>query len=245
MATIPIVNTIDKRKGAITAVIVLVLLFIYLWLTTYEMADPPPKDPILKTQTVIPEEIDLKSLKVEGGSGAGSPSDDPVKDPEPVTEEVITKTSNPDTKVNTGKGKNTTTHNSKETNTTTQKSDNPFASGGSGTGNDGGNGKTFGNDSGSGTGGNSGNGNGDGRVRLNDPNVDDLKSNIDATIHLKLTIDSEGNVVSASNISAKTTTTNQILINRVISEVKKQVKYNKQSGAPLANVYLSVSIKAQ
>lgn len=245
MATIPIANVIDKRKGAIAAAVVLLLLFIYLLITTFEMADPPPKDPILKTETVIPEELILKNLKVEGGSGAGSASNDPVDEPKPVTQEVITGKNNPNTKVNTGKGKNTTDPNSKESNTTTHKSDNPFASGGNGNSDDGGNGKTFGNDKGSGTGGNAGNGNGDGRIRLNDPNVEDLKSNIDATIHLKLTIDAEGNVVGATNISAKTTTTNQILINRVVSEVKRQVKYNKQSGAPLANVYLSVSIKAQ
>jgi len=245
MATIPIANVIDKRKGAIASGVVMLLLLIYLLLTTFEMADPPPKDPILKTDTVIPEELILKNLKVEGGSGAGSPSNDPIEAPTPVTQEVITKTSNPDTKVNTGKGKNTTTHNSKETNTTTHQSDDPFANGGNGKGNDGGSGKTFGSDSGSGTKGNGGDGNGDGRIRLNNVDIQDLKNSIDAIIHLKLTIDAEGNVVSASSISGKTTTTNQILINRVISEVKKQVKYNKQSGASLANVYYSVQVKAQ
>ena len=245
MATIPIANIIDKRKGAAASAIVLLLLLIYLLITTFEMADPAPKDPIMTTQTVIPEELIFKNLKVEGGGGAGSPSDDPIKDPKPVTQEVITSKSNPDTKVNTGKGKNTTTHNSQETNTTTHQSNDPFANGGNGSGNDGGDGKTFGTDSGSGTNGNGGNGNGDGRTRLNDPNVNDLQSNVDATIHLKLTIDAEGNVVAAMNISAQTTTTNQILINRVITEVKKQVKYNKDPGAPLAKVYMRVGIKAQ
>lgn len=245
MATIPIVNTIDKRKGAIASGVVMLLVLIYLLLTTFEMADPAPKDPIMTTDTVIPEELVLKNLKVEGGSGGGSPSNDPIDDPKPVTQEVITSKTNPDTKVNTGKGKNTTTHNSQESNTTSTQSNDPFSNGGNGKGTDGGNGNTFGTDNGSGTKGNGGNGNGDGRVRLNDPNVEDLKSNIDATIHLKLTVDAEGNVVGASNIAAKTTTTNQILINRVISEVKRQVKYNKQSGASLANVYLSVSIKSQ
>lgn len=245
MATIPIVNTIDKRKGAIASGIVMMLLFIYLLLTTFEMADPPPKDPVLKTETVIPEELVLKNLKVEGGAGAGSPSDDPIDDPKPVTQEVITGKNNPDTKVNTGKGKNTTKPNSQESNTTSQQSNDPFSNGGSGDGDDNGKGKTFGSDNGSGTKGNGGNGNGDGRIRLNDPNVNDLKSNIDATIHLKLTIDAEGNVIAAVNIAAKTTTTNQILINRVIAEVKKQVKYNKEPGAALANVYMPIHIKAQ
>src|SRR5690606_29589332 len=98
---------------------------------------------------------------------------------------------------------------------------------------------------GSGTDGKAGDGNGEGRIRLNDPNVEDLKSNIDAKIHLKLTIDAEGNVVGATNIAAKTTTTDGVLINRVISEVKRQVKYNKESGAPLANVTIIISVKAQ
>ncbi len=53
------------------------------------------------------------------------------------------------------------------------------------------------------------------------------------------------NVIAAYNIKAKTTTTNQILINKVINEVKKQVKYNKEPGAPLAKVFMPVYIKAQ
>ena len=75
--------------------------------------------------------------------------------------------------------------------------------------------------------------------------INDLRSNVDVTIHLKLTIDANGNVIAAYNIKAKTTTTNQILINKVINEVKKQVKYNKEPGAPLAKVFMPVNIKAQ
>jgi hypothetical protein len=245
MATIPIVDTIDKRKGAIAATVVMLLLLIYLLLTTFEMADPPPKDPVLKTETVIPDELILKELKVEGGAGSGSPSDDPIDDPKPVTQEIITKTSNPDTKVNTGKGKTTTTENSKETSTTKEQSNDPFAPGGKGGENGGGEGDKFGKDSGNGKDGKTGSGNGEGRIRIKDPSIPDLKSNVDVVIHLKLTIDAQGNVVSAQNIAAKTTTTDQILINKVIHEVKKQVKYNKEPGAALANVYMPVNIKAQ
>lgn len=245
MATIPIVNTIDKRKGAIAATVVMLLLLIYLLLTTFEMADPPPKDPVLKTETVIPDELILKELKVEGGAGSGSPSDDPIDDPKPVTQEIITKKSNPDTKVNTGKGKATTTENSKETSTTKEQSTDPFDPGGEGGKEGGGSGKKFGNDSGDGTDGKTGGGSGIGRVRQNDPHIPDLRSNVDVVIHLKLTIDAQGNVVKAENIAAKTTTTDQILINKVINEVKKQVKYNKDPGAALANVYMPVNIKAQ
>jgi hypothetical protein len=245
MATLPIVNSIDRRNGIIAAVLAMLLLLLYLWFTTFEMADPPPRDVIVEATAEFPEEIVLENLKVEGGSGAGKPSDAPVDEPKPKTEQVITKPTNENTQVNTGQANTTNSPNSQNTNTTPTQSNDPFASGGNGNGNDGGSGDTFGGDSGTGTSGNGGSGSGAGRVRQNDPIIDDLRSNVDVTIHLKLTIDAEGNVIAASNIKASTTTTNQILINRVINEVKKQVKYNKDPGAPLAKVFMPVHIKAQ
>ena len=243
MASIPIVNIIDKRKGAIAALIGMILLGVYMALISFQIADPPPQPVLVEVETHIPELV-LKSLTVEGGSGSGKPSDAPIKDPTPQTEQVITQTES-ETEVNTGQSNHTNNPNSSETNSTTEQSDDPFASGGNGTGDDGGSGDTFGGDSGTGTNGNGGGGSGKGRVRLNDPIMTGLQSNISATIHLKLTIDAQGNVIAAYNIKASTTTTNQILINRVIYEVKKQVKYNKDPGSPLAKVFMSVIVKAQ
>ncbi|MEJ6776165.1 MAG: hypothetical protein QNK85_02430 [Crocinitomicaceae bacterium] len=245
MASLPIVNSIDKRKGIITAVFTMLLLLLYLWFTTFEMADPPPQDVIVEATTEFPKEIILENLKIEGGSGAGKASDAILDEPKPKTEKLITKTDNKDTQVNTGKANTTNSSNSQNNNTTPTKSSDPFASGGNGTGDDGGSGDKFGGDSGTGTAGNGGNGGGNGRIRKNDPVINGLGSNVDVTIHLKLTIDAEGNVISASNIKAQTTTSNQVLINRVINEVKKQVKYNKEPGAPLAKVFMPVYIKAQ
>ena len=245
MATLPIVNSIDKRKGIITAIFTMLLLLMYLWFTTFEMADPPPRDVIVEATAEFPEEIILKDLKIEGGSGAGKPSDAPIEEPKPKTEQVITKVENNDTQVNTGKANSTNSANSQNTNTTPTQSNDPFASGGNGNGDDGGSGDTFGGDSGTGTSGNGGSGGGAVRIRQNAPIINGLRSNESVTIHLKLTLDAGGNVIAASNIKAKTTTTNQILINRVINEVKKQVKYNKEPGAPLAKVFMPVHIKAQ
>ncbi|MGB0915298.1 MAG: hypothetical protein ACPGVI_04455 [Crocinitomicaceae bacterium] len=245
MATLPIVNSIDRRNGIIAAVLGMLLLLLYLWFTTFEMADPPPQDVVVEATAEFPEEIILKELKVEGGSGAGKPNDAPVEEPKPQTEQVLTKPTNEDTQVNTGQSNTTNAPNSQNENTTTTQSNDPFASGGDGTGDDGGSGDTFGGDTGTGTTGNGGVGGGSGRIRLNDPVINDLRSNVDVTIHLKLTIDANGNVIAAYNIKAKTTTTNQILINKVINEVKKQVKYNKEPGAPLAKVFMPVNIKAQ
>jgi len=235
MATLPIVNSIDKRKGIITAIFTMLLLLMYLWFTTFEMADPPPRDVIVEATAEFPEEIILKDLKIEGGSGAGKPSDAPIEEPKPKTEQVITKVENNDTQVNTGKANSTNSANSQNTNTTPTQSNDPFASGGNGNGGD----------SGTGTSGNGGSGGGAVRIRQNAPIINGLRSNESVTIHLKLTLDAGGNVIAASNIKAKTTTTNQILINRVINEVKKQVKYNKEPGAPLAKVFMPVHIKAQ
>ena len=64
MATIPIARTIDKRKGAVASGVVMLLILIYLLLTTFEMADPAPKDPIMTTDTVIPEELVLKNKNI-------------------------------------------------------------------------------------------------------------------------------------------------------------------------------------
>ncbi len=243
MGGYPIVDKNDNRKGMIAGIISLLFVITYIMMITFEIADPPPQPVMVEMDTQIPE-IELKNLTVEGGSGSGKPNDAPVQEPKPQTEKIATKTES-ETTVNTGESNHTNAPVSDNQNSTTEQSNNPFASGGSGDGDSGGSGDTFGGDSGIGTGGNGGKGSGKGRVRLNDPIMTDLKSNVDATIYLKLTIDAEGNVISAYNIKSKTTTTNQILINRVIHEVKKQVKYNKDPGAPLAKVFMSVVVKAQ
>lgn len=80
------------------------------------------------------------------------------------------------------------------------------------------------------------------RKRLNDPVFDGIVSEELATIHLILTVDDKGNVVNATCNQVKTTTSNQILINRVISEVKRQVKYNVDPGAPLTKVSFVIMI---
>ncbi len=243
MSRIPIVDKKDKRKGAIAAVLFMLTMAIYVGLISFQIADPPPQPVLVEVETHI-DEIYLKNLTVDGGSSSGSPSDAPVEQPKPQTERVIT-TDEADTKENTGESNHTTTATSDNTNSTTQQSNDPFASGGSNDGENGGSGNTFGSD-GTGTEGDGGgSGSGKGRVRLNDPILTGLKSNVNAYIYLKLTIDAQGNVVSASNIKAQTTTTNQILINKVIYQVKKQVKYNKDTGAPLAKVFMTVKVDAE
>lgn len=245
MATLPpIVELADKRKGIIASFVVMLTLLIYLMLTSFEKADPPPVDIPLTVAEPLDETI-IEEFTIAGGAGGGEPNTSPVTDPKPQTEHVITNT-NPNSQINSGNASSTNSPNSNNESSTTQQSNNPFASGGSGSGNSGGNGNTFGSDTGSGSGkGSGGNGSGAGRVRLNDVNINDLQYNSDETIALKLVIDAQGNVVQVYNIAGSTTTTDQILINKVKVAVKKQVKYNKQDGAPLATVFYTVRINAQ
>lgn len=243
MATIPVVNTFDKRTGIAASIIVMVGIVLYLFLTYFEFADPPPKDIPLKAQTVI-EEITLEKLRIEsGGSGGGEPSDAPIDEPKPQVQQVITKPKS-NTSTTSGQANQTNTNqNSNNSSSTTQQSSNPFGGGG-GTGTGGGSGGKFGQDSGSGSGTSSGSGNGEGRIRLNNISVDNIQSNMDHTIYLILTINAEGYVIDAKNNAAKTTTTDQRLINQVVAEVIKSLRYNKDPGAGLQKVYYTVGIKA-
>ncbi len=243
MAAIPIVDKRDKRKGIATSLLVMLLLFIYLLLSSFERADPPPQDIPVKLAEPL-DVTEIKEFTIEGGSGSGKPNDDPVRDPQPQTEQIITQ-ENSDTEVHTGQANNTTSPNSQNEPSTTNQSDNPFDPGGSGGGNDGGEGDNLGSDSGTGTQGGPSTGGGSGRVRLNNVNINNLQYNSDEVLYFKLVIDAQGNVVQVQNIKGKTTTTDQILINKVAIAVKKQVKYNKQPGAPLASVYYTVKVNAQ
>jgi hypothetical protein len=245
MVGTPVVNEKDKRIGIVSSLLVLFVIFLFLMLKTFQMADPPPRDPIVKVETSI-EEIILKNLRMEpGGSGSGTPSDDPVvKQPKPQTEKIITKTKNPETKVNTGESNKQTAPKSDNAPTTTQEAPNPFGDGGSGGGTGGGKGKTFGQDAGTGQASGKASSEGEGRIRLNDPSVDNIISDENHVINLKLTINSDGSVIDVRNIASKTTTTDLRIINQVIIAVKNQVKYSKKTGSASEIVYLTVRINA-
>jgi hypothetical protein len=68
---------------------------------------------------------------------------------------------------------------------------------------------------------------------------------IDCRVGLRLTINDDGTVVSARSIKSVTTCTDQSIINDVIRLVKQQVRYNKDSGAPLAEVDYTIGIRAR
>ena len=239
----------DKRDiqiGWVVATIMSAIVIIVLLLTTYQMADPAPQEYVMPTEAIFPEELDLKNLKVDmGNAGSGSPTDDPIDQPKPQQEEVLSSNKPSTNKVVSGKSNKTNSKTtSNNTATTTTQSNNPFGTGGN-------NGKTgagtspFGEDVGGGGDGPGGGGSGAGRTRLNDPETGHIIPERDARVNLKITINAEGNIVSVTNIPSQTTTTDQRIINQVIAAVKKDVRYSKSPGSGLVSQFITVNLYAR
>lgn len=81
-----------------------------------------------------------------------------------------------------------------------------------------------------------------GRVRMKEPDLSKIQSNIPATISLKLLVDENGNVVEAINDSKRTTTTDKMIIEKVIESVKKDLRYSREPGASLLQANFTVKI---
>lgn len=235
----------DIQIGWVATAIMVIVLFVILFLIKFQIADPPPVDFVMKTETVFPEELDLKNLKVDmGNAGSGSPTDDPIAKPTPQQQEVLSTTKESNTKTNSGKSNKTNSKtNSNNTASTTTQSKNPFGTGGN-NGKNGAGTSPFGNDTGTGGDGPGGGGGGEGRTRLNDPSIDHIQTDVDITINLKVSVNADGVVVSALS-TPKTTTTDQRIINQVIAAVKSQVKYSKSPGSGLVTQYITVKINAR
>ncbi|MFT5777478.1 MAG: hypothetical protein ACI837_000412 [Crocinitomicaceae bacterium] len=243
MATIPVVDKNDAKKGLIASLLLMLAAILLLSFMYYEIPDPLPEDVIVKTDTVI-DEILLKELKMEGGAGGGEPTDAPIAPPTPQTQEVITNNKPADTQVPTGQSNHTNATNNTNKPSTTTQSNNPFETGGDGGGTGGGSGTGMGTDSGSGTGGSQGTGSGKGRVRLSHVSVSGIRIDTDATIGFKLTVDAQGNVIAFQNVKGTTTTTDQLLINKIGTAVKRQVKFNKDPGSALIYQFYTIHVKA-
>lgn len=191
-------------------------------------------------------------FKIVGGGGgrAGSPSNDPVdKSPKEQTKQTQT-IDKSDNSTQSGSSTRTNGNNPDNKATTLVRAPNPFGGGGAASGEGSGrfgkdDGPGSGNGNGGGTNGNGGGaGNGGSRKRLKGINADDIESNVDCTIYLKVMINAEGSVVSAVNDSKRTTTTNTAFINQIIDLVKKQVKYDKREGAAMETTVYTINVKA-
>ena len=239
MTTIRWQNT-DENKERKIAILASAMFISFLLISSYFITlfihIPLPVDlPPLRSDEVIEEfKIDKEDIEIAqtgGSSGGGTENNAPVN---PVKQD------NPNTvKGNDFNGPANNGNNS---------SQNPFGTGGTGGGTGTGNGALGGPGSGEGEGGNgTGTGTGDGknRIRKNNPKLDQFRTDVDITINLKLLINSSGKVLRGENIASKTTTTDNRIINGVISEVMKQVKYDEKKDARDEYVYFTYLIRAQ
>jgi hypothetical protein len=234
----------DVKVGLVSALAAIFVLMILLFLITYQIADPPAQDVVVTAEAVI-DEILLKDLKLESGSiGGGSASNDPVDKPKQQIQEVITGKSKRSS-AKSGKSNKTNGNDANNEASTTVQSQDPFGSGGSGGKNGGGNGPFSGPGNSDDGDGGFGKGNGQSRLRINNASLPLYDIDFDSNIHLQLTVNANGEVIAAKCIKSKTTCTDQRIINQVVNEVMRQVKYKKEIGAGLIYTFYTVKILAK
>ncbi len=240
-------NPKDVRNSLIISTGSILLLVLLLFLITYTTPDPPPVAHLLLEEEVL-QDVEVEALLIaDGGSaeGGGTPSNDERSEPMEQTEQLLTYKGQEPTQ--SGKSNHTTGNNANNPSSSPHKANNPFGDGGTGGGEGGGNGDLFGN--GHGTGG-EGNGEGDGygdgrdRIRINDPVLPKYNTDIDLKVHLKLTVSGSGDVTNAVCIKSKTTTTDQSIINDVVRQVIKQVRYKKDAKDRPAFCFFTVKVNA-
>lgn len=238
MTQVPVVRKEDNRKGIITAVIFLLVTLFLLFFIKYHEPDPP--------KVTVPIPITMAESGIEefeiSNAGGGEPSENVNPTPEAQENPEEQPTQEEESPITTESG---TGDSESSTTTETESESSPFSGSGSGGSGTDGTGSGFGSDDGPGTGsGDPGTGGAGERVRLSN-----LRSNPDTPnsqrckIALKLTVDSRGKVVAASVIRSNTTTTNQALIDEVISLVKKEVQYKEKPGARNETAYYTVTVQ--
>lgn len=236
-----------KKIAYVSSSTLLLIFLLAAYFTTFYIQNAVPADvPPIKSDEVVEEfMIDNVEVKQEGGSaGGGTATNDRIAPPAEQSEKFVTQ-SHSDTKVFSGNSNNQNGHNATNASSTTSQGNNPFGSGGSGGGTGSGHGKFGGAGNGEGDGEGNGTGSGKTRIRVNDVSLPSYDIEFDSNINLKLTINANGDVVNASCIKSKTTCTDQRIINQVINEVMKQVKYKKEAGAGMVFMYYTVQINAR
>lgn len=235
----------DSIKSLVVSFSFFVILYLLLIFLKFATSIAEPVEDVIEIDQT-PEELTMHRFETSAkkGGGSGQPVNAPKSDAfQPQTEKILTDPNSTSSQSNRRGNSNHSNAEHSETNgpSTTDVSTNPFGSGGTGGGTQGGRGSGFGKDEGGGSGPGPGGGEKE-RIRLNNPNTDGIGGNLDAKISLKLTVNAEGDVIKAENIVSKTTTTNQTVINQVISNVKGTVKYNKKPGAAPEIVFLTVRL---
>ena len=236
----------EKRLSAMlsSASILALCLCSLIFLSKLKPSNPPLVNHLM-VQDEILDEIPIEELFIsDGGSakGGGTPSMDERTDPMEQTERTVTDRGNEP--IQNGNSNHTNGNNPTNPSSSPTRGNNPFGDGGNGGGKGGGNGPFDGKGTG-GDGDGKGDGFGDGksRIRINDPVLPTYNTDVDLKIHLKLTVTGDGVVSTGVCIKSKTTTTDQTIINDVIRQYIRQVRYNKDPNGKTTINYVTQIIK--
>jgi len=250
----------EKKKGLIVSTLTFAFVFILLYTSSFDASKKIVE--ALPITVEIPlseifEQVIKKQTSIQGGhgGGGGESDDSPIsKTPKPQSQNLLTSTDGIATKLPKGNSKHNTGDNKTNTSTSVKHNSdpNPFADGGDGPGEGGGNGKgkgtgmgeDTGDGSGKGKGNDSGDGDGSARIRKNDP-TSEIETDANCKICLKVTINENGEVISAKNLLKLTTTTNQKIIDEAIRITKEQTRYNKKPGAGLETANITIRLFAK
>lgn len=240
----------DAKKSLVYTSIWLLSLLILAFIIKFDarpdqLVDTPP----LRSDEVI-EEFQIDNVELEeaaGGSrGGGTPGSGRIAPPADQTERVAT-SSQSDFSHNSGNSDNHNASNSNNTSSTTSRVTDPFSgSGGRGGGNGSGNGPFGGpgNGNGDGDGIGNGRGSGKGRIRLNNVSLPRYESDFDCRIGFKVQVNAEGQVVGVRSIKSVTTCVDDRTINDIKERIKREVRYNKESGAGIVEMDYTINLKA-
>lgn len=81
------------------------------------------------------------------------------------------------------------------------------------------------------------------RKMIQKPNTDRIMTDEDCVIVLRINVDQDGNVVGVpSTVRGQTTTTNLVLIRKVIEVVKDEAKYVKRNGKAMESMTIRVRL---
>ena len=81
------------------------------------------------------------------------------------------------------------------------------------------------------------------RKMIQKPNTDRIMTDEDCVIVLRINVDQDGNVVGVpSSVRGQTTTTNLVLIRKVIEVVKQEAKYAKANGKAMESMTIRIKL---
>lgn len=228
-------DTDDKRKGAIAALLFVIGVILFMFLVKLTIPDPPLQEEILEL------EVDMGSSPIGGNSGSPQENVMPQEQPEQQTSTEEIETQDEESVYVPSSDGNQQSENT-QTNERQPDSQWNFGNVGDGGSGNGEGGRLGDGDGDGGTGGQSGSGDGGtnlSRKQLNGACIDDLNSQLEGTIALDIWVGENGRVVRTQYNESKSNTGNEDLI-RLAQKATKCMRYEDKPGTGTQKVKTAI-----